>query len=269
MRNILIIIACCYSFSSCFYDRIDLDYNEDENKKLVITAWITTIDEPHFIEVSKTVNYLGEFVPEKISGVEATLQDEDQTYTLTEKETGKYYLPDDWTGKIGQEYTLEVVHEGTTHTAKQTMRPCPDFDDVYYEEVEDLDNPDEDYYATFFSFQEIEGEGDGYYAIDYNKQRPEENSIKYGGYTDDSFVDGLYVADVMISEIYHQIGDTVLVELHSIGKETSDFLDEISNEVYRGTPLDPPPSNVSTNFEGGAIGYFVIADARRVEYVVQ
>jgi len=78
-----------------------------------------------------------------------------------------------------------------------------------------------------------------------------------------------FVADIMISEIYREIGDTVIVELHSIGKESTDFLEEISNVVYRGSPLDPPPSNVSTNFEGGAVGYFIMADARKVEYVVE
>ena len=93
----------------------------------------------------------------------------------------------------------------------------------------------------------------------------------YGQFTNDDFIDRIYFEDIVLSEddrLFAQ-GDTAIVELHSIGKETADFLNDILLEVFRGSPFDAPPANVHTNISGVAIGYFIMADARRSQVIIQ
>lgn len=272
MRNLIIILSVLLTFTSCFKERIELDNNKDENKKIVITGWITSLDEPQFISINQTVNYLGGFEPDRVSGAVVTVEDGVTIYDLEEQEAGNYYLPADWTARIGDEYKLKVIYENKEYTSVHKMRPCPDLENVdytiseYYEEEED----EEPYFDALFSFQEIEGEGDGYYVSTYVKGTLYGDSLIYGGFADDSFADGTYIEDVSFyggEEFY--FGDTIILDFFSIGMETASYLQDIENEIFRGSPFDAPPANVRTNIEGGAIGYFIVSDARRAEFVIE
>jgi len=126
-------------------------------------------------------------------------------------------------------------------------------------------------YETTFGFQEIPGEGDAYYGIDYVKNSLDKDSLNNGDFTNDDFVDGIYFEDIVLTESdrLFAAGDTVILDIHSIGVETSNFLVDIQNEIFRGSPFDEPPANVRTNITGGAIGYFIVSDSRREEVLIQ
>ncbi len=268
-KSIIFIALIITTFSSCFKERIELDYNVDENKKLVITGWINSLDEAQFVSISQTVNYLGGFTPEMVGGAAVTLQDNSTTYDLDEKETGFYFLPDTWIPQVGDTYKLVVTYDGKEYTSTHVMRACPEIENLDYFETEIRDSVV--LHETVFSFQEIPGEGDAYFGVDYLKGTLAADSITNGGYADDAFADGQYIDGVLLSEDdrYFELGDTAVVELFSIGLETAEFLQDIENEIYRGSPFDAPPANVRTNIEGGAIGYFIISDARRAEIVIE
>jgi len=269
MRNIIIFSMLSLVLTSCFKERIELDNNTNENKKLVINAWITSLDEPQFVSLSQTVNYLGGFQPELVSDAVVQLNDGMTTYDLVEKEPGFYYLPDDWMARVGEEYELTVNYEDKEYTARHQMRVCPeiefpDFD--LYDETDSLEQ-----YATFFNLQEPEGKGDAYYGIDYLKGTTDGDSLFNGGYVNDDFLDGEYLEGILLSEEdrLYEMGDTVILELYSIGAETADYLQDIENEVFRGGLFDPPPANVRTNIDGGAVGYFIMSDAKRATVIIQ
>jgi len=271
MKDYIFLISVLILLSGCFKERIDLDNNVAENKKVVINAWITPLDEPQFVDVSYTANYLGAFLPEKISNAIVSLSDQTETYMLSEGEKGKYYLPQNWSPKIDDEYQLKVEIEGKNYTASHVMRPCPNIENVFSDIIES-ENEEFDFiaYENFISFQEIPGEGDAYYAIDYIKGTLIGDTITNGGFADDAFVDGEYFEDISVTNYDYPFakGDTAVIEFYSIGLETSKFLQDIDGEIYRDSPFDPPPANVRTNISGGAVGYFIVSDARRVEMIV-
>ncbi len=272
-KSILFIAIVC-SLTSCFKERIDVNYNVDENKKIVISGWITSLEEPQFIQISKTVNYLGDAEIEMIGGAEVTLSDEENSYLLEGKEKGFYYLPDSWTPRIGDQYQLKVIIDGKEYSASHQMQPCPEIEALDYR-IAELDGEDEfldslHIYEAVFDFQDFVGEGNAYYGTDYLKGSLVRDSFIYGGFADDRFFDGQKFEEVILSgeDGYFQSGDTAIVEFHSIGVETSDYLQDIVNEIYRGGPFDAPPANVRTNIEGGAIGYFIVSDAKIREIVI-
>jgi len=116
-NSIILLLAIIGTLTSCFKERIDINNNKDENKKLVIIGWINSLDEPQFVQISNTVNYLGGFVPDGVSGAMVTLEDETNVYTMEEKEKGNYYLPGDWKAKVGDTYQLSVSYDGKEYTA--------------------------------------------------------------------------------------------------------------------------------------------------------
>lgn len=266
------------SLSSCFKDRIDLDLNE-ENQKIVITAWITDLQEPQFVTVGRSVNYLGPISQEFVSGATVTLTNDNGQYELSEGAQGKYFLPDNWSAELGEVYTLTVEVENVTYEASHKMRPCPALENVDYVEYDLDDFSDEEInivdsfhvYGTTFDFQETPGEGDAYYAIDFLKGTMQGDSMRNGGFANDDFVDGEYFEGIELSEVdrFYELGDTAVLEFYSIGEESANFLMDIESEIFRGSPFDPPPANVRTNFTGGAVGYFIISGAQSQELIIK
>lgn len=264
---ILLIIAC--TATSCFKDRIELDLNDD-NTRIAIVAWITDLNEDQYITVSRTTNYLGEQTNDYVNNAIVTLTDESQEYSMTIDTDGTYYLPNNWQAQVGDNYTLKVTVDGTTHTASHQMRACPSIANTQSVLIDDLEIDTIDLYATSFDFQEIMGEGDAYYAIDYLKGTAAGDSLINGAYTNDEFFDGEYFDGIIISEEdrFFQKGDTAIIELYSIGQETHEFLVDIENEIFRGGPFDAPPANVRTNFSGDAVGYFIISGAQQAQLII-
>lgn len=268
--NKLILFFVALLCTGCFRDRIDIDLNED-NTKLVITGFISTLDEDQFIKVSQTVNYLGEIGEDPVSNANVSLQDDDNTYQLVERNSGFYFLPTDWQPQVGQTYRLEVMHDGQSYTAEHELRACPELENLRQIEYDDLEETDSiSIYQTSFDFQEIEGVGDAYYGIDYLKGTLAGDSLLNGGFTNDEFIDGDYLEEIILTEDdrLYKVGDSVVVEIYSIGNETQKFLVDIELEIYRGGPFDPPPANVRTNISDGAVGYFIMADARQETIVI-
>jgi len=271
MKNLLISICAILFFTSCFQERIELDYNED-NTKVAIVAWISDLEEDQFISVKYTANYLGNEAQVAISNAICLLQNDTETITLIEGQAGFYFLPEDWIPQYGQEYTLDVTVGEQTYSATALMRTCPSIENVKFEPYTEGDFIDSLKYISLFSFQETPGEGDGYYVIDYLKGTSDGGQLRNGGFANDEFVDGEYFEDINISneeDRLYNLGDTTIVELYSIGIEAVNFLADIENEIFRGTPFDAPPANIRSNFNNGAVGYFLMSGANRVEAIVE
>ena len=265
--GVLMVAVLC---SSCFTEPIDLGLNESD-PKIAIAAWITDLPEDQFVTVTRSVNYLGQQDQDYISDAMITLSNSNTTYNLTERSPGIYYLPDNWTAQLDTDYFLEVSVEGNTYTASHNMRSCPTIQDVYFEDATDAEES-LTYYQTVISFQDPAGEGDGYFLYDYQKGTIVDGIIERGGFGDDEFSDGDFIDEVVATnyDYRHQLGDTVRIELFSIGESTVEYFEELSSQVVQGdNPFEGPPSNVTTNFSGGAVGYFVISGAQRTEIVIE
>ncbi len=271
MKHLFIIFISVIFFSSCFIDQIELDLNDD-NEKVVILAWITDLNEPQFVKISKTVNYLGNLPEVFVSDASVVISDSERSYTLEERKSGHYYLPLDWTARIGDTYSLEVFYDDKEYTSSYVMNSCPEIENAIYEQYNiDEDTDSIPTYETVFGFQETPGEGDAYFAVDYLKGTMAGDSLDNGGFADDEFVDGEFFDDIRLSEddrLFRR-GDVAVIELFSIGKEAADFLFDIRAETFRGGPFDPPPANVRTNISGGALGFFIASGAQQIELKIE
>lgn len=270
MKNYLSFIIIALIYTSCFEDPIELDLNQD-NTKLVVEAWISDLNKPQYIKLSYTANYIGSDSYLYEDNAEVTLSDQSgHSYSLQPQGEGKYFLPADWITVYGDTYELICTVDGISYQAKHLLRQSPEIEELYIDPIFN----DQDSLMGFesvFSFQEIPGLGDAYYVVDYERGTTNGDTLLNGGYADDEFFDGEYIEDIRVTEedyLYEQ-GDTIIVELYSLGEETAQFLLDVELEVFRGGPFDPPPANVRTNFSGGAIGYFIMSGADQQMIVVK
>ena len=263
---LLISILSLIMLSSCFSERIDLDLNTLENKKVVITSWLNNLDDDQYVQVYYTGDYFIDPNMESINDATVTLSYETEELVLENTTNGIYLLPSEWKGVEDIEYTLTVTHNNMEYRAVSILRAMPLIQNI--ESVLQIENDTTSFYEIYFEFQETAGEGDGYFAIDYIKNSNQKNVIKTGDWIDDSYLDGEYITDLTVTSNNHQQGDTVILETHNIGLKAVEYLESIDTEIFREGLLDPPPVNVPTNFSNGAVGYFLTSGKRINEIII-
>jgi len=255
------------TLSSCFKDRVELELNKNENVRLAIEAWITDLDERQTVTLSLTSDYLDVFEPDFVNTATVSVSVDQEVIEFTFLANGVYGAPENWRAQAGKEYTLNVNYDGVEYTASSFMKAMPVLENIRSEFYETRDSID--YYDVFFGFQETPGVGDGYYGVDYLKGTTNGDTLTVGGFTNDDFGDGIYFHDVTVTNEGYEIGDTVTLEVFSIGVDASNFLLDVITEVFREGVFDPPPVNPRTNISNDALGYFIASGAERYETVIE
>lgn len=267
INNICFLALVILMMSGCFRERIELDLNTGENKKVVVQAWLTNLDEEQYVKINYSGDYFDSLNVEYIENAQVFIKYDNEAQELIYRDRGRYYAPQGWRAVEGKEYSLEIEHEGNQYTAKEMMRVVPELENLRSILVE-IDDDGKEIYGLFFDFWETPGEGDGYYGIDYHKGSPLGDTITNGGFINDDFVDGLYLENLSIENFGYSLGDTVILEVHSVGIEATNYLQDIEVEIFREGIFDPTPVNVRSNISNGAVGYFIVSGARRIEYVM-
>ncbi len=269
MKNLLLCILVASLFSSCYREPIDLDLNEGD-PTFIIGAWLSESPDHQFVSTSISSNYLGKLTIDYVEGAVVTLSDQDKSYLLEERVKGKHFLPQYWKLTSDQEYKLEVMFNDKIYTAEHESRSVPEIIEIGFRDgSEDWESIQ--YYETTISFLDNAGEGDGYFYRAFNKNNSVKDKINRGFLRDDKFIDGILFEDVVATdyEYRHQSGDTIVVELYSIGKEALDYFNDILSESFRSEdPFASPPVNARSNISGGAAGYFLVSDMVQREVII-
>jgi len=265
--SIPLLIIICFSLSSCFRDRIDLELNKNDNVRLAVEAWISDLDERQSVLLSLTSDFLGNFEPRFIDDAKVTLSYDAELIELVFIGNGEYAAPENWRALTDKEYMLDIEYENDHYISSSFMSAMPELENIRSEFYETRDSID--YYDVFFGFQETPGIGDGYYGVDYRKGTSDGDTLIIGGFTNDDFGDGVFYSDITVTNEGYEIGDTIILDVFSIGAEASNYLQDVINEVFREGVFDPPPVNPRSNISNGALGYFITSGAGRYEYVVK
>ncbi|MDX2306046.1 MAG: DUF4249 domain-containing protein [Microscillaceae bacterium] len=134
MKNILGFFILLWAFSQCVEPFEEFDAQDFEDY-LVVEGLITNETKAHRILISRTspIDSLV-FIPE----TEAQVHIEDEQgnrFPLSEKEPGKYFTTPNFTGIIGQSYTLLIqTSSGRNYRSDAvTLKSCPPIDSIYAE----------------------------------------------------------------------------------------------------------------------------------------
>ena len=272
--TVLLIIL---TFTSCT-DVIDVDV-PTEDPRLVIEASIDwekgTSGNNQIIKLSKSTPYFDSNgnVPVLGASVIITNNTEGSVFVFTDNNDGNYSI-DSFIPLINNNYTLEVINEGETFLANETLTPVVAILDVY--QSKDKFNPDA--LEVNFDFQDPEEEAN-YYLIKFQEQAdllPTIFDFK------DEFVNGNLITifnerekDEDINQEEYAPGDVVDMELYGISKSYYDFIKILINQSESGGPFDSTPvalrgnCNNETNPDKYAYGYFRITQVSKATYTFE
>jgi hypothetical protein len=249
-----------------------------------VEAGITTVDQPYVylyktLHVDQDIDYPG------INDAVVTISDDSNpvnTMTLVESNTknGLYVVPpkQSYRGIPGREYTIKILTNGVTLTAKDMLNEVEPIDSI---QVRPSMRGDKLFLGIFTYGLEPTGVGDFYkwdiYVNDSLIQSADRMAI-----ASDEFVDGNYISGLEIFTDFHDtnkpqdrllnLNDTIVVKQTSISEFGYNFYSQMINQSGTGSLFSVPPANIKSNFTSSdgkpVLGLFVASDVSKSNEVV-
>ncbi len=260
MRKLIFpIIAIAFGLTNCT-KVIELDLNDEENKRLIVDATYTTFPQEHEVKLSLSANYYSTDQPTEVTDASVIISDGISDVVFTHAGNGVYKSPPNMAAVANREHKLTINYAGQEYTATNFCDTVPGIDTVVLEEnfVEGSTTEIEDY-TIRFSTQEKPGFGDFYaWRIYVNGELRTDTITELLSQSDEFLPDGTYLFEVELTDIEDVVsGDTVMVSQNAISESTYDaYLAVLFQTEFRGGIFDSPPANIPTNLSEGALGIF-------------
>ena len=257
-------------------ERIDIKL-DDSYTRLVVDGAITTDTMAHKITLSSTTSYYYNQPAPPVTGAHLQISDGTDVYPLDEEAPGIYLTDSSVCGVAGKTYTLDIkllspIGGYSNYEASSTLYPVSHLDSVsltFHSDWADngiwevkcyvQDPPTEDFYR---------------FLISKNRELLTD-TLNEWFVTDDRFYNGNYAYGAPIAYLRQGQGDevllkgdTVTVEMNSIGSGYANFIWDAQSEINGSNPLfSGPPANVKGNIDNGATGFFAAYSISR-SYVI-
>ena len=264
LKSILFVYFLSLLVFSCT-ERIDIQL-DDSYARLVVDGSITTDTMIHTVELRTTSSYYYNEPAPMVSGAHLSITDGTHTFTLKEDKAGVYQTDSAVYGIAGQTYILNIklanaIGGHTDYSAVSTLNPIVPLDSVSL-----LFHPDwakKGIWEVKCYVQEPPTI-DFYRFLILKNRMLLTDTLNEWFVTDDKFFNGNYTNGATVAYLQQASakeglipGDTVTVEVNSIGKDYYDFVTEAQTELRGSNPLfSGPPANVKGNINNGAVGFF-------------
>jgi len=270
-KSIVSVLVLSVVFFSCT-ERIEIEL-DDSYTMLVVDGAITTDTMAHTVKLSTSTSYYYNQPAPRVIGAQVSITDGTQTFILKEDSAGVYRTDPTVFGVGGQTYTLNIkladpIGGYTDYTAASTLYPISPLDSVNL-----LFHPDWSDYGIWEvkCYVQEPPTIDFYRFLILKNQVMLSDTLNEWFITDDKFFNGSYTNGATVAYLQQSStqeglieGDTITVEVNSIGKEYFNFLLEAQAELRGSNPLfSGPPANVKGNINNGAIGFFSAYSATR------
>ena len=266
MKKTTIYLFAIISVLSSCTERIDIDLDETYTR-LVVYGMITTDTTTHFIELSKTTDYYYNEAPPPVTGASVEISDDQgNVYELTESEPGKYATTPAFAAVPGLTYTLRIeldeeINGHSIYMASSGINPIYPIDSIGL--VHQPDWGEEGFYEVTCYYQDPPTK-DFYLFNIYKNNELLTDTINERFATDDEFYNGNYTNGIGVGFLDQSVpaevlnpGDVVTFQALSITEEYYDFIVTLQTETGFQTPLfSGPPSNIKSNINNGAVGFF-------------
>lgn len=243
-------------FSAC-QKVVVLDLNTAE-PMIVIEGNITSAPMPLLVFISTSGSYYTAEGIEPIENATVIIRNEERLLDTLEMYAPGFYYGYNISGEENMEYTIEVINEGKVYTGSEVFPTKKKIDSLYFVRNEGI-----------FGNGGLNEDGDTTFNVMCRFQDPAEtmdlyrfivsvnDSVVKAGFrtylvTDDELFSGqLFDYELSPSAIK---GDTVVVEMQSIGYNTYQYLLTLNDALSGG--MGSTPYNPISNLNNDALGYF-------------
>jgi hypothetical protein len=270
MKKIIYIVITLLVFTSACTESFDVEL-DSTYVRFVVQGSISDERKAHQVSLTKSADYFSNAPAPRITGATITISDGENTFDLTEVSDGLYET-DTIAGEVGKTYTLTINSEGETYTSSCYLNYCAPIDLInfgYYDWSEYYETNDTMLYILLNAL-EPETPGDFYLWNVYKNGVLESDTLHEVYFSDDIFVNGNYMYDVMVQLVEDvSIGDTITLEMQAITEEYYNYITQLMTEtIWNMGPLDGPPANPAGNISNGAMGFFLAYSVENITSIV-
>lgn len=205
-------------------------------------------------------------VTNDVSGAEFAFTDENNgTYTTTD------FIP-----VIGNSYTLEIIHDGETYTANETLNAVTNITDVFQDLEDGFDDEVLEVHIVFTDPPELGNN----YLFRFKKEGELLPELEV---TDDEFVNGNEIDwwyEIDDEEETDQVkafkpGDVVAIEMYGISEDYKNYVGILIDQIggvglFEATPVSVKGNCINqTNPENYAHGYFRLTQVNTTSYTFE
>ena len=264
---------CCLLLVSACTEKIDLDLNKGENRRLVVDAFIDDRPATDTVALTLSTNYFSEepIPPATGASVWLTFEGNDIFFREIDSLPGYYISPEGFIGQPGR-YRLNISHEGKQYFAEETLLPVNPIDSLVQKKEDKPNDEGEDLWQIFITFRDPAGQRNFYlFRERVNGEYDYENLFEFGATFRDVIIDGQFAEQIPYGTFALQPGDTLTVEMMSISETVYNILNAmVSESEFRGGFFDPPPANVPSNIQGDpAVGLFIASAVSGRDIVIE
>lgn len=264
-------MAC--AFTSCHEEVIHVDLETSE-PRLVIDAsidWIKhTLGNEQSIKLTTTTGYYEKDFP-VVSGAIITVTNlsSGAKYDFGEKDNTGEYVCMDFLPVIGDEYQLNVIVNGETYAATETLMGVPEIEENISQNNKGGMGGDE---IEITYYYQDDGLKDNYYLYCINMRHIvfPQYSVENNENNCGSLTPVFYSHEDLVS------GDNIDIKLYGISKRCYDYMNKIllaSGNDDRPFPTTPAAvyGNIvnQTNSQNYAYGYFRLSEVATKNYVIK
>jgi len=200
------------------------------------------------------------------SGAEFIFADQNNgEYTTTE------FVP-----VLNQSYTLEVIHNGETYSARETLFAVPDITELYQDRLDGFDEEELEVHVVFVDPPE---EGNNVF-FKFQRQGDLLPTLEVG---DDEFINGNEVDwwieleddDTTDKNEAFQPGDIVDIEMYAISGAYRNYLEILIDQIggvglFEATPVSVKGNCINvTNPDNYAHGFFRLTEVNKTNYTFE
>ncbi len=224
----------------------------DEQNLLVLEGWVTDVHHRQYVRLTQSNNFSGDVNPGIADAAVTVQQRSGSTYSYSHVEEGRYLSDSPFSGTPNEEYRVVATLSNGDVLRSDWNLMLPKTDIVLLSvdsfEENDPDNPGQT--VTIF-FPRITARDSADYTNYYrwilfknNERVREPESIVL---QNDRFFDGNFIPN-LFDQFEYRAGDEIKVELHSITKETYDFLNLLRSQITTlGAAASTTPAVVNGN----------------------
>lgn len=283
MKNIFkfLVFSSALLFLASCEDVIQIKLDEG-SKLYVIDAFVNDLRTNQTIRVVTSDNYFSNREAPPVSNAQVVLKDltANVQYNFAYTSNGNYVFPitnNDTIARINHQYELNVTIDGNVYRALSLQKRTAVLDSIsaIYNEGTGGFGPPSPFYNCFLWARDKADDNPDYYWIKTSRNdtlfdKPGDLNTAIdgtGGVVTNAGVDTLDFTPpaIFLGFQTYRSGDKCKVEIHSISRETNNFLFQAVTQIQNGGLFATTPENVRTNIltpEGAktkAVGWFNMA----------
>ena len=250
MKKYILIISLIALFASC-EKVIELDLDNVESK-LVVEAVITDQPGPHYVKLSKSVNFNEPSVYPYVDNALVVITDNTGVVDTLQYTENGIYQTSEIEGVVGRMYDLKVIVDDQTYTSRSVMPAKVNLDTNVV--IDFQFGPSLLKYIIPIYKDPVELGNKYRFILTVNGQRDKDFLL-----INDNVNNGQYNGQPLrSSDITLKSGDVVQVEMQTINEEIYNYYYTLDQITARGGGGGSTPANPPSNITGGALGNFSV-----------